>query len=181
MRYFFFRHKSPKDKAFRLSLYSVANFRKLATITPGFGGNFEWNDLNQIIHGWGCGTNCSNLRVYNLKLNELFYTLSSGGFILSPKKDIVIQIDMFGNRFWIYDLKTIDKNGVRGVSEIIEPDSTRFIDSYDIWSLTFKDDYKFEIYPKNSSSLKKLTYNIETLNFSIIDPDNIGEYYFKDE
>lgn len=178
-KYFFFRHKADKGGAYRLTLYNLETLTQMAEIVPGFGGDFEWNHLNQILHGWGCGTNCANFRVYDLKLKEVFFTLSSGGFEMNPKKDILIQMGMLGREFWIYDLRTIPTWGEAlgyndTVAMIPKLDSIR----YNIWSIYFTNDYTFEVYPPEEYGKRRpLIYRIEELDFKVLLPEDTKQFY----
>ena len=136
--YVFVRYKPNKPKtAYRLALYNTKDYKKIIEIIPGYGGTFSWNSNNQITHIWGCGTNCINLRVYNIHLEEILYTLSSGGFKLSPDKNIVVQFNMEGNKIWIFDLKTIDEKYsvntcIININHEYQWQDFQFIDNYNI-------------------------------------------------
>lgn len=170
-KFFFFRHKSPKQKAYQLSVYDFENLYKHGSIIPGFGGSFEWNNLNQIIHSWGCGTNCSYIRVYDVSLKELFITLSSGGFKQSPKGDFVIQFNMFGNQFWIYDLKTIEKESIKVFFEEEK--------EYNLWSLKFNSNSNFQILPpQKDKSIKPLKYKMKELKFERKTFKELDDFYY---
>lgn len=108
--YLFIRYKpNNSGKAYRLLLYSLKSLTKIKEIIPGFGGLFEWNENNQIIHIWGCGSNCGNCRIYDINLQEIFYTFSTGGFKLSPDKNKLVQFHMWGNKLFVLNLESIDK------------------------------------------------------------------------
>jgi len=108
--YCFVRHKPEKgSKAYLLTLYNLNTLQKTNQIVPGFGGDFEWNHNLQIIHQWGCGTNCSPLVVYDLQLRKIFNTLSTGGFKYSPHKNYIVQFSMSGDEIRVYDLNSLTK------------------------------------------------------------------------
>jgi hypothetical protein len=179
--YFFFRHKPDKGEAYQLCLYNLKTLKKINEITPGFGGSFDWNELNQIIHWWGCGTGCSNINIYDLKLNKLFFSLSSGGFELNPKKDILIQFNMTGTKFWLFDLRINDK-GLQGFTDTAHYINTEEKIKFDLWSLKFIDDYSFQIYPPaEAGSSEVLNYNIENLNLIPLKPEDTNEFYERNE
>ena len=179
-KYFFFRHKPAKGKSYRLALYNFKNLNKFVEMTPGFGGVFEWNGLNQIIHTWGCGTNCTNLRIYDINLKKIFFSLSSGGFKLSPKKDIVIQYSMRGNKFWLFDLRTL-KNGIlKGFAGTIGSTSIGNKLKYDLWSLEFHKDYSFRISPpRDSVYANTLDYEIDKIKLVNLKPKDTKEFYLR--
>ncbi|WP_196892050.1 hypothetical protein [Aureivirga marina] len=173
-RYFFFRHKEDKGKAYKLTLYDFQTQKKIAEITPGFGGSFEWTMNNKIIHRWGCGTNCANFRMYDLSLNEIFFTLSSGGFLESPKKDILVQFGMRGKDFWIFDLRSIQED--QSVKIFHKKFSER--DEMNIWSLKFDSNYSFSLETHDDVSKKEvLKFIVDELSFKYGKSADIREYY----
>lgn len=175
-KYFFFRHKADKGGAFRMTMYDFKSLKKIAEIVPGFGGDFEWNSQNQILHSWGCGTNCSNLRVYNSKLKEIFYTLSTGGFEYSPQKNVIVQMSMNLKKFWVFDLGNLNNGSVKGFQDTLGFTSQG--ERFYLWSLKFADDYTFQIYPpENSTSTEVLKYDLNQLKWTTIKPEEIGEFY----
>ncbi len=134
--YCFIRHKpNVKNTSYRLALYHIKTKKLVKEIVPGFGGDFVWNNHHQIIHSWGCGTNCANLRVYNLQLEVIFSTLSEGGFKFSPEKNFVVQLNMSGAKLWVFDLKSLKKHS-NPLTFIAEIDF-----EYDWEDLHFADEY----------------------------------------
>jgi len=166
---FFFRYKK-LGKAYRLALYDFQTFEKLDVIVPGFGGSFEWNSNNQIIHRWGCGTNCANLRVYNSALKEIFFTLSSGGFELSPDKTLVSQFSMHFDRIWIFDLNTLNRHSIpMGYTQSIDHP----ID-WDYFSFRSNELIILDHLPAHNIKLRFVEWRP-------LDPDTIGQYYLREE
>tara|TARA_R110002111_G_scaffold243685_1_gene305695 strand:- start:18 stop:701 length:684 start_codon:yes stop_codon:yes gene_type:complete len=163
--YFFYRYKT-EGKAYRLVTVNLKSLKKVSEIIPGYGGDFEWNLNNQILHRWGCGTNCANFRVYNSNLEEIFFTLSSGGFIYSPDKTRVAQFNMQYDRIWIFDLNTLNENKIPfGYTQEIK---------YDING----DYYKF----KTNDVIvidSRPSHNINLVNIQWVklNPESIGEFY----
>jgi len=176
-KYFFFRHKPAKAKAYKLTVYDLENVSEMGEIVPGYGGTFGWNELNQIIHWWGCGTNCSNLRVYDPFLEEQFFALSSGGFMFSPNKNFVFQFNMYSSRFWLFDLNTIEDETIKVFSEKEGFNKTGDQINFDLWSLKFSDSNKFQFFaPEDSGSSEMLDYDISKLKFSKVKYMELGEF-----
>jgi len=50
----------------RLKVFRVDDGKLLADFVPGFGGQMRWTLGDKILHSWGCGTNCQNIRVYDI-------------------------------------------------------------------------------------------------------------------
>lgn len=106
---FFFRYKE-KGKAYRLVTYNLKTLEKIAESVPGYGGMFEWNSKDYIVHSWGCGTNCANLKIYDKQLTEQFFTLSSGGFIFLCNYDYVVQVGFHEKRLWFISLSSFESS-----------------------------------------------------------------------
>lgn len=163
--YFFFRYKE-EGKAYRLVTYHFDSLYILKEIVPGYGGSFDWNEKNQILHSWGCGTNCANLRVYNKELNEIFFTLSSGGFEFSPNKTKVAQLNMQYDQIWIFDLKTLDENHIpHGYTQKLDLEI-----NWDIYRFETNELIIFNKQPKNNLNLLKI-------NWVKLNPETIGQFY----
>src|SRR5690606_24401759 len=118
-------------KSYLLSVYDLKTLREVKTKAPSFGGFFQWNGHHQIIHQWGCGTNCANFRIYDLQLNELFFTLSSGGFLLSPDYNYLIQFSFSGKRMWVCKLTGL-KMGQAPLVYVSDIDT-----NYHAWDIVF--------------------------------------------
>lgn len=163
--YFFYRYKT-NGKAYRLVTVELKSLKKVSEIIPGYGGDFEWNVKNQILHSWGCGTNCANFRVYNSNLEEIFFTLSTGGFIYSPDKTRVAQLSMQFDQVWIFDLNTLNENKIPfGYTQKIKHDIN--------W-----DYYKFKTNDVIVIDSKPF-HNINLLNiqWTKLNPETIGEFF----
>lgn len=163
--FFFYRYKR-KGKSYRLVTYEFKSLKKLSEIVPGYGGDFEWNLNNQILHSWGCGTNCTNLRIYDSTLKEIFFTFSSGGFIYSPNKTRIAQLSMHYNYIWIFDLNSLNVNkSPNGYSQEIKHE----ID----WGL-----YKFktnDIIVFNNITSQNI--DLSMVNWVKLNPKSIGQFY----
>lgn len=164
--YFFIRHKADSGGAYRLRLYQTYPLKQMAEIVPGYGGSFEWNANNQIIHHWGCGSNCSPLAVYNLELNQLLYTISSGGFVFNPDLTAIVERDQIGHECWIYNLDSLALNKPHSYNHQYELlDSINNI-RMDEWSLQFLDNQKLEISsPEGFKPKKVMVIDLKQLSF----------------
>ncbi len=49
----------------KLAIYDLAARRRTARFAPGFGGDIHFTPGGNLVHDWGCGTNCANFRVYD--------------------------------------------------------------------------------------------------------------------
>jgi len=168
--YCFVRHKPNKTKtAYRLTLYDLRTFRKIKEIIPGYGGSFEWNNNLQILHSWGCGTNCANLRVYNLQLKEIFFTLSSGGFKYSPQKNFAVQFSMQGDKIWVFDLRSLKSNSLpKTYAATIET-------GYDWDDFQFPDEYNI-IISKEGALKPSLNINLNEVAWKRVNPGETGAF-----
>jgi protease II len=165
--YCFVRHKpNTKNTSYRLTLYNARTKRLVKEIIPGYGGIFLWNNNHQIIHYWGCGTNCSNLRVYDLNLKEIFFAPSTGGFKLSPEKNFVVQLSMTGKKIWVFDLISLKKSSSPlTFSTVIDFD-------YDWQDLQFSTEYELVFLNRTSTII-----NLKAVDWVETDPENVGEFY----
>jgi len=165
-KYCFVRHKpNTKNTSYRLALYNIKTKKLVKEIVPGYGGIFEWNKHHQIIHSWGCGTNCANLRVYDLQLKEIFFTLSSGGFKFSPEKNFVVQFNMQGTKFWVFDLSSLKKS-TKPLTFLSEIDF-----EYEWQDFQFKNEFELILFNR---PLKNI--NLKNVKWSEINPKDIGEF-----
>jgi hypothetical protein len=105
--YLFVWHRPDKQRALKLSTYDVNTFKKIAIIKPGFGGKIHWNSQNQLVHDWGCGTNCHQIQVYDLQLNTILSIGTTGGYKFNDSKDIVVTFTMDGTELELYNLRSI--------------------------------------------------------------------------
>ncbi len=162
--YVFFRYK-PKGKAYKLVCYELNTLNKIAEITPGYGGTFKWNKQNQILHTWGCGTNCANLRVYNTQLEDVFYSFSTGGFKFSPDKTKVAQLNLTQNQVWVVNLSP---NGFsRGFTKKIHHDI-----NWNTFGFQTNDLLVLSNNPKSN-------INLSNLKWVTLSPEQINSFYLE--
>ncbi len=165
--YFFYRYRR-EGKAYSLVTYELESLKKVSEIVPGYGGSFEWNSKNQILHSWGCGTNCTNLRVYDFNLETIFFTLSSGGLEYSPDKTRIAQLSMQYDQIWIFDLNTINKDKIpKGYTQEIKHN----ID-WDFYNFKSNDVIILDHISSHNIDLNKIQW-------TRINPETIGQFYWK--
>lgn len=167
--YMMVRHKPQLGRSYLLSVYDLKTLRLIKRIAPGYGGGLNWNNRHQIIHQWGCGTNCGNFRIYDLQLNELFFTFSTGGFLLSPEKNFLIQYSMIGNRICVYNLKQLKRGFKPLVYECdFDRDST--------YDAKFISDNRIELLP-NDTRLQNKYIDLGKVKWKRMAKKDVGEYY----
>lgn len=73
----------PKGKSLRVSTYDLQAKKRLASFSPGYGGELRYSAAGTLVLTHGCGTSCHVLTVFDLQGNKL---LDVGGTIkdLSP-------------------------------------------------------------------------------------------------
>ncbi|RHX92374.1 hypothetical protein DLM75_04045 [Leptospira stimsonii] len=102
-------HRPATSASRKLTTYDLKHRREIATIVPGFGGQFRWLPNNMIMHDWGCGTNCYNIKFYDpaLKVTELPKVSISdtfGGYLISPNRKLLVIWSMANDEYSIIDL-----------------------------------------------------------------------------
>jgi hypothetical protein len=171
--YCFVRHKpNKKNTSYRLTLYNLKTLHKIKEIIPGFGGDFEWTMNSQIIHRWGCGTNCANVELYDLQLKEIFYTLSSGGFKYSPLKSFLVQFSMNGDSIWVYDLRSLKRNSIPKTF------TTAIEGNYPWDGFQFFGESFITILSAGGLNVLK-SINLNNVKWIDTDPKDTGEFYIR--
>ena len=174
--YLLVRHRPQHGRYYLWSLYDLRTRRLIKRIPPNAGGDIAWNKNMQIIHRWGCGTNCAPLAVYDNKLKKIFYTLSSGGYATSPDGNYIVQFAMHEDEMWVYDLASL-KTGKYPKTYHALVDT-----SYAIWNLNsdehaaFISNNKFRMV-KRSGSRQPLVIDLTKVKWKRTDPRTIGEFY----
>ena len=75
----------PDGQPFRVAIHRLGSGARLADFSPGFGGSIDWTPGNALLHFWGCGTQCANLRVYTV-LGKVTTAAFSNGILVSPSR-----------------------------------------------------------------------------------------------
>lgn len=75
----------PKGKPLRVSTYDLRAKKRLASFSPGYGGELRFSAAGTLVLTHGCGTSCQVLTVFDLQGNKL---LDVGGTIndVSPAR-----------------------------------------------------------------------------------------------
>jgi len=171
--YFFYRYKK-EGEAYRLVVHKLVTLEKVAEIVPGYGGLFEWNQSNFIVHRWGCGSNCSNLRVYNHELVEEFFSLSGGGFIFLDQYNYVIQFSYYHDQFWLMELFDFQSKKVHCYeSEVLNKDMEYAYDSFKLSAKERKLSYSL-------SQRISTEISLDSIPFRWVNPKEFGEFYERD-
>jgi hypothetical protein len=171
--YLLVRHKPQSGNAYLLSVYDITTLKLVRRLAPGYGGSFVWNNRHQIIHQWGCGTNCSNFRIYDLQLNELFFSPSSGGFLISDNYNYLVQFSMHGDKMWVFDLRQINHRQKPLVFEC-------HIDSmFNTEHIKFVSDNKI-VMESNNSRLPNQYIDLNKVKWKQKAPIDIGAYYSRE-
>jgi hypothetical protein len=173
-KYLLVRHKPQHGRSYLLSMYNLETMKLMKTMAPGHGGEINWNTNHQLVHSWGCGTNCANVLVYDVQLKPIFYTLSSGGFYFSPDYRYVVQFSMHADKLWIFDLYSIH-NGSHALAFTMNIDS-----SYESNSFHFPNNSSAEMRVKEELRVKPITLNFKKLKWKRLDPKKMGEFYSRE-
>jgi len=51
----------------QLAIYDLRSMQRTARFAPGFGGEIHFTPAGNIVHRWGCGSNCHELALYDLR------------------------------------------------------------------------------------------------------------------
>ncbi|MCK6517485.1 hypothetical protein L6R46_20790 [Myxococcota bacterium] len=98
----------PNGKSLRVSTYDLHSKKRIATFSPGFGGQLQFSAAGTLILTHGCGTNCHVLTVFDLLGNKL---VGVGGTIhdVSPARRYALvypTTDSDPGPVTLYDLAT---------------------------------------------------------------------------
>jgi hypothetical protein len=61
-----------------LSIFDLQEMKLVKNLSLGFGGDVEWNQENNIVHVYGCGSGCMEARVLNIDGSYKFAYDSNG-------------------------------------------------------------------------------------------------------
>ncbi|MGC4086571.1 MAG: hypothetical protein QM756_01500 [Polyangiaceae bacterium] len=92
----------------RLSIYDLLRETRLVEFSPGFGGELHFTPHDNIVHTWGCGSNCASFRVYDLYGRQIVNGGTSG-LEVSPDRASLLTFPSFmgaGEPLVLYDLAT---------------------------------------------------------------------------
>lgn len=92
----------------RLSIYDLERETRLVEFSPGFGGELHFTPRGNIVHTWGCGSNCHSFKVYDARGREIVGAVTAG-LELSPDRTSLLTFPSFigaGEPLGLYDLET---------------------------------------------------------------------------
>jgi len=69
----------------QLSIYDLRTMRRTARFAPSRGGEMHFTPGGNIVHDWGCGTNCAVFALYDV-LGKKLLTVGSSGIDISPTR-----------------------------------------------------------------------------------------------
>ena len=101
-------HKKNNAIAFEISVFDVMTKSLKVSIFPGYGGILNWTANNNILHEWGCGSECVNFKIYDSNLNVIANG-SGSGFTELIDQDIIISLPykyIDKGKFKIFSLTT---------------------------------------------------------------------------
>lgn len=99
---------SGERPSLRLSIYDLQRETRLVEFSPGFGGELHFTPHGNIVHTWGCGSNCHSFRVYDAH-GRVVVDGGSAGVEVSPDRTSLLTFPSFigaGEPLGMYDLET---------------------------------------------------------------------------
>jgi len=69
-KYIFVWHEDNPPRV--LSIFDLQEMKLVRNLSLGFGGDVKWNQENNIVHVYGCGSGCMAARILNIEGNTLF-------------------------------------------------------------------------------------------------------------
>ncbi|HVY48837.1 MAG TPA: hypothetical protein VHB21_23270, partial [Minicystis sp.] len=73
----------------RLSVYDLASRTRLADFAPGFGGELHFTPAGNLVHTWGCGSNCHGYALYDASGRTLFRGVTAGAEVSPARRYLV--------------------------------------------------------------------------------------------
>jgi hypothetical protein len=61
-----------------LSIYDLSSLKRVASFSPGYGGELQWLEGNRILHYWGAGAACVMYAVYDVQGKTVLKGTTSG-------------------------------------------------------------------------------------------------------
>ena len=103
-KYVFVWHEDNPPRV--LSIFDLQEMKLIKNLSLGFGGDVKWNQQNNIVHVYGCGSGCMAVRVLNIEGNTL---LEIGGtpITVSPtgRYLVIYTVNWMGHHdIELYDL-----------------------------------------------------------------------------
>lgn len=73
-------HISQRSKYYTIKLIDLTTGKVMIEFQPGYGGHISWFGNSHFFYSWGCGSNCSNYRLYALNGKIIFSGAGGSGF-----------------------------------------------------------------------------------------------------
>lgn len=91
-----------------LSIYDLERTAKLVEFSPGFGGELHFTPRSNIVHTWGCGSNCHSFAVYDVQGRTVVNGVSAGVEVSADRKLLLTFPSFIGasEPIVLYDLDT---------------------------------------------------------------------------
>jgi len=92
----------------RLSIYDLRAQTRLVEFTPGFGGELHFTPRGNLIHTWGCGSNCHSFATYDRR-GRIVLSGGASGLEVSPERGSLLVFPSFMGAqepVTLYDLET---------------------------------------------------------------------------
>lgn len=67
----------------KLKIFRLTDGALLADFAPGYGGDLRWTLGDKVLHSWGSGTGCQNIRVYDVAGGLLHHESVTGHVLTS--------------------------------------------------------------------------------------------------
>lgn len=92
----------------RLTIYDVRTGKRTASFKPGFGGDLGFTPNGNILHTWGCGSNCHSFALYSPKGKRIIGDTISGYEILPSRSFFVTCPSLLGAEepLRVFDLRS---------------------------------------------------------------------------
>lgn len=74
----------------QVAIYDLRSMRRTARFSPGFGGELHFTPGGNIVHRWGCGTNCAELAVYDVH-GKAILNAGGSGVEISPTRRFAVN------------------------------------------------------------------------------------------
>jgi hypothetical protein len=100
-------HELPPRK---LTVYVLPDKTVAADFAPGYGGSLGWTAANEILHYWGCGTECTSYALYRHDGEQVLGGVATA-MDLSPGGDLLVEFPVsssISQAFTVRDLASHD-------------------------------------------------------------------------
>jgi hypothetical protein len=90
----------------QIAIYDLRSMKRTARFSPGFGGELHFTPGGNIVHRWGCGSNCAELSVYDVHGKHVLDAGGTGVEVSQTRRFAVIGPSFFAadEAVVVYDL-----------------------------------------------------------------------------